>query len=77
MGNEGNHHLIIKPDKLNKSFIRNSYLSNPPGGEYAKHMRSGYLGLNKIDSMVATPAPKLCPVITRPAPSCKKKSKFQ
>ena len=38
---------------------QHAYLNSPPGGEYAKHMRSGYLGLKRIDKMVATPAPRL------------------
>ena len=41
-----------------------SYLSNPPGGEKAKHMRSGYSGFIKMANNAAAPAPRLWPVIT-------------
>ena len=36
-------------------------LSNPPGGPYVKHFKSGYFGFNKIDKIVPVPPPNECP----------------
>lgn len=66
-----NHHTTIQPTHRSTTFtyphIKIEYLISPPGGENEKQIKSGYSGLNKTAKMAATPAPKLWPVITRPA----------